>query len=85
MAPPPRLDFAPGINFHGSMDQPLPWSPWRSWRFTLLLFGLLAMQPAVGYLYSDEADLSRLRDLGRKILIHHGLGDDGHVVLIRVR
>ena len=34
------------------------------------------MQPAVGYLASDDANLTRLRDLNRKILIHHGLGED---------
>ena len=36
----------------------------------------IALQPALGGLLSDDADLGKLRGLGRKVLIHHGLGED---------
>lgn len=36
----------------------------------------IALQPALGNLLSDEVDLRKLRDLKRKVLIHHGLGED---------
>jgi feruloyl esterase len=35
-----------------------------------------ALQPTLGDLYTDNADLAKARALGRKILIHHGLGED---------
>jgi hypothetical protein len=36
----------------------------------------LTLQPELSYPNSDKPDLSKLRDLGRKIVIHHGLGED---------
>ena len=35
-----------------------------------------AMQPALGDLLTNQADLRKLRDLGRKVVVHHGLGED---------
>ena len=34
------------------------------------------MQPALGDLLTNQADLRKLRDLGRKVVVHHGLGED---------
>ena len=36
----------------------------------------VALQPAFGDLMTDNADLGKLRDLRRKMLIHNGLADD---------
>jgi Tannase and feruloyl esterase len=36
----------------------------------------LTLQPNLSYPNADKPDLSKLRDLGRKIVIHHGLGED---------
>jgi feruloyl esterase len=35
------------------------------------------LQPVLGNIDTDRVDLSKLRDLGRKLLVHHGLADDG--------
>jgi hypothetical protein len=73
----PSIAVNPGVNFvHTAITER---DKWRNIDYAGLVDVFnkgVALQPAIGNLNTDKVDLTKLRDLGRKVITYTGLAED---------